>query len=187
MYNFLPLNEKVANFEKLPMSCKEFFFKIITVDYAVNFKQALPEFIKNTDFSYSNCKDGYDTFFNFVYDLFIARFSEDVKSNNFELMNFNDYSDGEKTEFSFELITTPRGRFISGKETDTKLLVSLHGYDEYARVGNKPDAEKDKQLKNCGYDIIRFSERELYANPIKCVMDFIDTFNDIAGIRKKDD
>lgn len=178
MFTYLPLNEKVANFEKLPMSCKEFFFKIITNDYACNFKQALPEFINSTDFSYSNCKDGYDIFFNFVYDLFIARYSKDIKSSNFELVNFNDYSDGKKTEFSFQ---------ICSPYVDTKLLISLHGYDEYARVGIKPDAEKDKQLNDCGYNIIRFTERELFYNPVPCIADAIDTFNDIAGFRKRDD
>lgn len=173
------LEKRVESFEKLPMSCKELFFKIISKQYVVGYEDAIKDFLLLNELDYSKCKDGIEIFFNFAYDIFEQRYKNEGSFDKCMFLNASDIK-GVEEEFSFAIVSTV-------PNVKTMLLIGLHGYDEYARTGKKPDVEKDKKLKARGFDIVRFSEREVFSNVFACVIDAVDTFDDIAGYRKKDD
>lgn len=168
------LNLKVDNFDAMPRRCKELLFDIMfsTDDVQILKKGIVEDIFGLYFFDFSSCDNDCEKIFNFAYDIVWSNFRKKLGTFMLEYHPVIDI-DNKKIFFNF--------MFKPTEDNKKTLLIDCNGYDYFKSKGKKPDAKQDDKIRKAGYEIIHFSESEIYNNPILCVVSTVDTYCKING------
>ena len=162
-----PGEREARRFEKLPHRCKEMFFEYLWPTDHIGLGRNKADFIGWFNFDYPECKNPIEVILNFAFDITVFEQSEywlhlypqhSIKINEKEIT----------VDFAFD--TESEDCLSEGSFKPFKLAIlcdecsTLDNIEEQTRKRN----EIDFALKFKGYEVLHFSESQIFEKPFTC-------------------
>ena len=125
--------------------------------------------IHKVDFS-GKCMNGHPLFLIFREELY-SQSEIQYKDKNYTV------------DFEFDLV---KRKNLYGLTNDLKYVIELDGYEYHSsKKQMEYDYERENNLKELGYKVIRFTGSQVYKNPFQCVVKFMNIIlNDMKKNKK---